>query len=179
MTFLETPHLLLRPLAESDAAGPYPTWLNDAETCAGNSHHVFPYSREEAKRYIANTHGSQTDLILAITLRDSGEHIGNVALQRIHMLNRSAELALLLGDATVRGKGYGTEACSTLVDHGFRSLNLRRITFGTFASNAAMLALGRRLGFTQEGTLKQSVFKEGVYHDVLLFAKHAQEGAAK
>lgn len=172
--FLETPRLILRPLTTADADGPYPGWLNDAETCAGNSHHVYPYTREQALEYIASVRGSRSTLVLAITLKEDGRHVGNVSLQQIHAVNRDAELAVLIGDTACRGKGIGAEACEALVRHGFAALNLRRVHFGTFEDNAGMRGIGVKLGFAQEGVLRQAVFKNGRYVDVILYGLLAE-----
>ncbi len=126
--FLETKRLILRPLSESDADGPYPGWLNDAATCAGNSHHVYPFTRAQAAAYIAAAQTASDKVLLAIDLKESGQHVGNISLQRIHPVNRSAELAILIGDPACRGTGIGLEACEALVQHGFNALNLHRIS---------------------------------------------------
>ncbi len=173
--FLETPRLILRPLSEKDADGAYPQWFNDAETCAGNSHHVYPYTREQALEYIASVRGSKSSLVLAITLKEDGRHVGNVSLQQIHPIHRSAELAILIGDAECRGKGIGLEACEVLIRHGFQALNLRRIAYGTHAGNTSMRSIAGKLGFEQEGVLKQAVFKNGQYVDVVLYGLLAEQ----
>jgi len=167
--FLETERLVLRPLQDDDAAGPYPAWFNDAQTCSGNSHHVYPYSKSEAIEYIRAVRNDKSRLVLAITMKSDKRHIGNVSLQRIDLLSRSAELAIVVGDKACRGEGIGEEACRSIVNHGVRALNLRRIFFGTFASNNGMIGIGRKLGFEQEGLLRQAAFKDGAYVDVILF----------
>ena len=177
--FLETPRLIFRPLTAADADGPYPGWLNDAETCAGNSHHVYPYTREQALEYIASVRGSKSSLVLAVTLKEDGRHVGNVSLQQIHPIHRSAELAILIGDAACRGKGIGLEASEAIIRHGFRTLNLRRVSFGTFEDNSGMRGIAAKLGFQQEGVLRQAVFKNGRYVDVILYGLLAESFNAR
>lgn len=167
--FLVGTRLCLRPLAESDADGAYPGWFNDAEVCHGNSHHVFPFTREAALEYIRRA-GQRTDaLILAIVLKENDRHVGNIALQDIHPIHRSAELSILLGEREAWGAGYAHEAAQLLLAHAFTELNLRRIGCGTFASNEAMQKLARRLGMKQEGQRRRAAFKSGCYHDIVEF----------
>ena len=108
--FLRGTRIHLRALRPEDADGDYPNWLNDAEICSGNSHHVFPYSTAAALDYIEYARKARDCLILAIVDSADQRHIGNIALQNIHPLYRSAELSILLGGASARGQGIGLEA---------------------------------------------------------------------
>lgn len=168
-SFLETERLFLRPLLEADADGAYPDWFNNAETCAGNSHHIYPYTRTQALAYIRSIQGDRSCLVLAIERKSDGAHVGNVSLQNIHPIHRSAELAIVIGDGSARGHGLGEEACGALLTHGFRALNLNRIQCGTFSTNGGMISTALRLGFSQEGVRKQAAFKNGAYVDVVEF----------
>ena len=47
-TFLSGERIRLRPLTAADVDGPYLSWFNDPEVSRLNSHHVFPYTREQA-----------------------------------------------------------------------------------------------------------------------------------
>lgn len=169
VTFLEGDRIYLRPLEESDANGPYPSWLNDALVCQGNSHHVYPYSRRQASGFIQHAYDANSDIILAIILKETDQHIGNIALQRINLIYRCADLSWLLGDQEQWGKGYGLEAGRLLLAHGFSALNLHRIGCATFDTNTAMRKLAQTLGMTQEGVRRQAAYKEGQYLDVVEF----------
>ena len=173
--FLVGEHIYLRALRPEDADGPYPTWFNDAETCAGNSHHVFPYTRQAALEYIEMSRKAGDCLILAIVLNDSGRHVGNIALQRVHAINRSAELSFLIGDPSARGRKVGLEAGRLLCAHGFSAMNLQRIACATYANNSAMLKLAVALGMKQEGTRRQAAYKLGRYVDVVEFGLLKEE----
>ena len=166
--FLTGERVVLRPLSPDDADGPYPGWFNDPVVCRHNSHHVFPYSREQALEYIRAVAGGP-DLILAIVDRDTGAHIGNVSLQSIDQRSRTAEFAIVVGAREAWGKGLGTEAAWLLLDHGFRELNLRRVAAGTLAANTGMRKLALRIGMREEGVRRQAMYKGGEYHDVVEF----------
>lgn len=165
--FLVGERVYLRGLLEADADGAYPAWLNSAEVCRGNSHHSFPYTREAARTYIRDAAQTKNSLILAIVLREGDRHVGNIALQNIHQIHRSAELSILIGERDVWGKGLGLEAARLLIDHAFDALNLQRIECGTFATNHGMQKLALSLGMKEEGRRRQAAFKNGAYEDIV------------
>lgn len=165
--FLRGERIVLRPLLPKDARGPYAAWFNDTEVCAGNSHHLYPYSARQALAYIERSHAAGGQLVLAIDLAVQRKHIGNIALKRIDPVVRSAEFTIVIGDKTCWGEGYSKEATRLLLDHAFFSLNLRRVFCGTFASNVPMRHLAAFLGMKEEGRRRQAAFKRNRFLDVI------------
>jgi RimJ/RimL family protein N-acetyltransferase len=177
--FLIGKEMYLRPLVEGDSEGPYPRWFNDAEVCRGNTHHIFPYTAEDGRAYIQQANRGRHHLILAIVRREDNVHIGNIALDSIDYINRTAELTIVIGDKTCWGKGYGKEAARLICDHGFLVLNLNRIACGTFEDNVAMRKLAECLGMIEEGRRRQAVYKLGRYTDVVEYGVLRNEYVAR
>jgi [ribosomal protein S5]-alanine N-acetyltransferase len=168
-TFLETPNYLLRTLTAADVDGNYLHWLNDAEVVRYNSHGRFPQTAETLKNYVQSVSQQTGQLVLAVVDRASGQHIGNISLQQISWVDRSAEIAFLLGEKDFRGKGVMFEAGAKLIEHAFRTLNLHRVYCGTSSENQAMRKLALKLGMAQEGVRKEAIFNGGNYHDLIEF----------
>ena len=166
-TFLTGKTIYLRGLKEEDLSGGYVSWLNDTEVCQYNSHHVFPYSVENVRSYIRESSQAKNALVLAIILKQSNRHIGNISLQNINYINRSAEFAVLLGDKKYWGKGIAKEASRLIVEHGFKELNLNRIYCGTSADNIVMQRLARFLGMSKEGVRRQALYKHGRFVNII------------
>lgn len=175
--FLKSQRIGLRPLQPEDARSPYVDWLNDPDVCDGNDHHRLPYGIDRARDYIAAAGASRADLILAIEMLDSGAHIGNIALQNINFIHRSAEFSILIGNREFWGTGCGIEAGTLLVRHGFQELNLQRIGCGTPSYNEGMIKLALALGMKEEGRRRSAFFKHGEYHDLIEFGVLASEFA--
>lgn len=167
--FLQGDRIVLRNLQLADADGPYPSWMNDPEVCQYNSHHVYPYTPEKARQYIESVRATSNAVVLAVVIKETGEHIGNISLQGIHPVHRSAEFAILMGDKAHWGNAYGKEAGILLCRHGFNALNLHRIYCGTHEHNVGMQKLALYLGMQEEGRLRQAQFKQGQYVDNLLY----------
>ncbi len=155
----------VRSLSADDLNGPYPTWFVDQEICRYSSHGKFFKSRSYFESYLSKL-DSEDHVVLAVCHEVDG-HIGNLSLQNISLINRTAEFAILLGDKRHWGKGVGYLAGHALISHGFRKLNLERIYCGTAATNIGMQKLANKLGMVLEGTRRQHLFLDGVKVDML------------
>jgi ribosomal-protein-alanine N-acetyltransferase len=69
-----------------------------------------------------------------------------------------------------RGKGYGTEAVTMMVDYLFLSRNLVRIQATTDLRNTASQSLLEKIGFKREGVVRKAMFIHGEWRDLLLFS---------
>ena len=117
---------------------------------------------------------------LAICESASHDIVGAVYLLGIDWLNRSAELSVWIGDRSHQGKGAGRFACTQLLRHAFIDLNLHRIHLTALASNDRAIKLYQSIGFVEEGRLRQVVFKNGQYLDMVQMALLASDpGAVK
>ena len=90
---------------------------------------------------------------------------------------RSAELSLLVGDPARWGAGLGADIVRTALGD---VVGMLPDTVGVRVEeeNVRARALYRRLGFQEEGRLRQAAFHEGRHADILLFALLAPEWAA-
>lgn len=167
--FLEGKNIYLRGLEEADAQGNYKYWFNDKDVCGGNSHHRFPMAEESLKRYINGANNSSDRIILAIVDKLTDSHIGNISLQNINYINRSAEFAIIIGEKDYWDKSIGRDAATLIIEHGFNSLNLNRIYCGTYSNNLGMQNMALALGFVKEGILREADFKEGNYVDIIKY----------
>lgn len=173
--FLSGKSIYLRPLEEKDIEGNYVKWLNDPEVCRYNSHHVFPYTYEGARDYIKTVSKSPSAVVLAIVLKENDIHIGNISLQDINYINRSAEFAIIIGEKKYWGMGYSKEAARLIVAHGFQELNLHRVYCGTSAKNIPMQKLAVFLGMKEEGLRREAMFKHKRFVDIMEYGLLSRE----
>ncbi len=147
--------------------GSYVHWLNDPEICQFNSHHVFPNEKSRMHDFIKSLEMNRSQIVLAICLKDSGLHVGNISLQGIDLITRCAEFAIILGERSSWGKGIASEASRLLLNHGFMELGLNRIHCGTSDKNVGMQKLAEALGMKLEGRRREALFKHGEFNDIL------------
>lgn len=77
----------------------------------------------------------------------NGEPIGNMNLKRIDYEQSKCELGIILVNDSVKGKGYGSEAVSLLINYTFNNLGLNKIYADTMGSNIKMQKIFSKLGF--------------------------------
>jgi len=170
--FLTGDAIYLRGLEESDLNGPYFQWLNDQDSDTYTSHALWPNSRPRMLAFLKRVSDSRTELVLAIVEKSGDRHVGNIGLHQINWVHRSAVLAILIGDAEARGRGYGTEAVTLLVEHAFSRLNLHRVELGVRADNEPAIRSYRKAGFADEGVFREAFCAGGGrYWDVLRMAR--------
>jgi len=163
----------VRRLLPADLDGPYPTWFEDQDVTRFNSHGKLFKSRAYFAEYV-NSLDQDDRVVWAICHVEHG-HIGNVSLQSISLINRTAEFAIILGDRRHWSKGVGRLAGRQLLRHGFDKLNLERIYCGTSATNEGMKALAQSLGMRLEGTRRRHLFLDGTRVDMLEYGVLREE----
>ena len=109
----------------------------------------------------------------------SGHLIGRIEYEQLHPVDRCAEVMVMLGEPTTRGKGLGTDAMVTLLRHLFEDRQLHRAWLTVIASNEPAIASYKKAGFVVEGRLKDDVWIAGETHDQLVMGILRYEFQAK
>ena len=174
---LTTERLLLRPLVQSDFEAVH-TYASDPEVC--HYMNFGPNTEEETRVFLrASAQGwaeePPDNYEFAVTLRGNGDLIGTCGLHLGPF--RRAEIGYIYR-REAWGQGYGTEAARAVVDFGFRQLGLHRVQARHDAPNVASGRIMQRLGMTCEGRFREAVYRDGEWHDVLLYGILEEEWRA-
>lgn len=103
-----------------------------------------------------------------------GELAGMISYQFLDWSDRKTEIGYWLG-AEFEGKGLMTQACRTMVDYAFTELGLTRIIILAATENVRSRAVPERLGFTQEGVLRQAEWLYDHFVDLAQYSMLADE----
>lgn len=92
---------------------------------------------------------------MAVGIRYRDKLAGVINLHFVDRYSRRTSIGYWLGEGFL-GKGLATRACVALVDHAFGALELNRVEIRCAADNTKSRAIPERLGFKEEGTLRQT-----------------------
>lgn len=167
--------VILRALDNSDLMKML-DYVNDFDTMRGvTSGLILPSNVDDEARYFAaQSRNNRGEYQFAIETLDGHDFIGRCGFISVDWKNRLAELGILIGEKSVRGKGYGADAVETLCRFGFEEMGLHKITARVFDFNTAALRCYEKCGFVREGVLRQEYFREGKFHDVIALGKLAE-----
>jgi RimJ/RimL family protein N-acetyltransferase len=108
------------------------------------------------------------ELNLAIAEKKTGEFLGTVGLRDIALPHRRAEFGVSIHNPKNRSKGFGTDATRVMLWIGFHLMNLQSIYLDTFPDNEEAHRAYVKAGFREVGVLRNTEFREGEFHDLLI-----------
>lgn len=166
----------------------YENWFYDPEVTKYNHWGLFPHSKEEEKDFLDMCESGKKDIVLSIIFENDFcpytpedydysevnkkiyKHIGNISLQSINWIYRSAEFAIIIGEKDYWKMGIGYESLLLLLHHGFDKLNLHRIWTGTASMNIGMKKLANKLGMKEEGIFRDGLFINGEFVNIIQYS---------
>jgi len=170
---LETTLLRLVPFSEKHLVERYVSWLNDPDVVnyseQRHKHHTIESCREFWLSFEGTPH-----YYWAIEETETGRHIGNIDAH-IDLPNKVADVAIMIGEKEIWGKGYGSEAWNSVLDHLLGVAGMRKVTAGTMATNQGMLGIMRKAGMTEEGRRRKNHLQDGNEVDLILVARFADD----
>ncbi len=145
-------------------------WHNDDEiwsTVVGPKYFV---SSEVEKKWVEELISSNDSIKLAVCLLDSHELIGMVTLTSLNWINRSADLGIIIGEKSLWGQGHATEAVFQMLKFGFQERGLHRVSCSILEKNSGSRKVALKCGFKEEGLLREAVFKNGQFQNLIAYA---------
>jgi len=151
MTVLRGEKVVLREKSVTDAARDY-AWRTDDELsqldAAAPLRTAFP---EFLMFYVEELeYPTPRRRRFAIDTLD-GRHIGNCMYYDINEASGECELGIMVGDRNYWGKGYGTDAVRTLLDHIFAATRMKRVYLHTLDWNIRAQKSFEKAGFVPCG----------------------------
>ena len=150
-------------------------WRRDDEIWEMVGSTKYFVSEAYERKWVEDTIFNSRDIKLAVCEVGTNKHIGNVYATNIDQTNRSCTTGIMIGNHDYWGRGYGSEAYRLLLDYLFNERNINRVQAYVLESNVASLKMHQKVGYKIEGTLRQSVFKNGRYQNQVLLSLLREE----
>lgn len=153
--------VFLSPINPDDAEF-YTGLVNDMEISSfiGNSHQVYSLSRE--RDYLEEV--CQDGHHFAIIGKEEGSLLGNCGLEDVDLVNRTAELGILL-ERSSWNQGFGKEAIQLLLDYAFNILNINNVMLSVYSYNQRAISCYKRCGFKEMGRRREARLIGGKFYD--------------
>jgi RimJ/RimL family protein N-acetyltransferase len=171
MTAMNNPFLVgekvyLRPVEKSDAPL-VQRWHNDPDIRKSARLGELPvtYTKEEADIDLARD--SEDEIYLLIVKKKGDRPIGFIRLHIIDRTSHNMWLRMIIGDKNARGADLANDALLHVVEWLFSEQNVHRITLETYETNERALRFFKKIGFKQEGVLREAVYKDGKYYNII------------
>lgn len=118
---------------------------------------------------IIEDYRQQLGISWVITLKESDKMIGYIGFWRLIKDHLRAEIGFML-DTPYWRQGYMTEAAETIIDFGFKNMQLHSIEANVNEDNIACIALLRNLGFVKEAHFRENYLFKCRFLDSLVFS---------
>lgn len=146
----------------------YVKWINDPRIGKFLSVYI-PETIEVIKKEWFPEYPDEKNIWFEIWHKEDQKPIGMVGLLKIIAPYRRGEIGIFIGEIDYWGKGIGTEAAKMILDYAFNVLNLYKIVAEVSVTNTRSVAIFNKLGFIEEGHLKDHEFIDGDWRDNKIF----------
>jgi diamine N-acetyltransferase len=157
---------------EKDDLPTFTGWFNDPEVRHGLM--VFlPMSLSEEEQWfqgVLKRPHEERPLVIDVEVDDKWVTIGNCGFFDINWRIRSAEVGICIGEKQYWNKGFGTQSMQLILQHGFNTLNLNRISLHVYENNPRAVCAYEKAGFVHEGRMRQAHYQDGQYYDAHLMS---------
>jgi RimJ/RimL family protein N-acetyltransferase len=146
-------------------------WINDEEVTdlLGGEMLVYPVSSIAEERFIEAASGtSDKQKSFAIETLSERRYIGGISFNVIDWQSRHASIGIVIGDKSLWGKGYGTDAMRIMMRLAFDKMNLHRLYLDVHDYNSRAIASYAKCGFKREAVLREHHFRHGKYCDTIV-----------
>lgn len=165
--------ILLRPVKHSDLAQ-LEAWANDAEFLSEYGTFGLRPVEQFERPFTENGLLTERHGVLLIVSTEGGELLGDISYHQVRHGPNEGSTAYNIGTTLTlehRYKGYGLEAKTLLVQYLFNTYPIVRIEAVTDAENLPAQRGLEKAGFTREGVLRKAQWRNGQWHDVVIYSK--------
>lgn len=130
-----------------------------------------PFTREGHLNWLKTMIESGCGYQFIVCTIEGDEPIGCTYLRDYDREHNKIEYGVFLGSEEVKGNGIGTEILGLTLQFAFKTLGIHKVSARALSDNIASIHSFLKGGFTKEAYLKDEVFVNGEYRDIVLLGK--------
>lgn len=168
---IETERLIIRDYVEGDIGAFHELFTNEEVMLLMPE--IKTNSLDESKKYlyeaiVESKYDNRRKFFFAITLRDSGQYIGEIGYSTV--IDCAEGRVVNLGYFIFPqywGRGVVTEAVRGIMSYAFEKTDVIKIESGCLKANYGSVRVMEKVGMKQEGELLKHMYYNGELHDRL------------
>ncbi|MGA9531569.1 MAG: GNAT family protein [Anaerolineales bacterium] len=172
--------LKLRPVEREDLAL-LDSWVNDVEAVGEFNSFGLEARQGSAASFDESGFLSDERGILLVEI-DDGQIIGRVNYWQVRYGPNWGSRAFAIGISLLpnwRGQGWGTEAQRRFAEYLLSTYPINRVEAETDVENTAEQRCLEKAGFHREGVLRGAQWRDGRWHDLVLYSRLRADGSAQ
>lgn len=126
------------------------------------------FTREGHLSWIKNM--VETGKVIQMIICDlkTDEPLGSVYFRDVDRKHSKAEYGIFIGEESARGRGVGSAVAKLALRYAFEEEKLHRVFLRVLSDNQPAIKSYENAGFQREALLREDVFLDGSYRDVIL-----------
>ena len=164
---LRGPRVTLRAFTKADMARLL-QFSQDMEVevlCGGNP--PVPWTQEAWDKWFDEHLGTEQKTSVNFGIEADNNLIGTCGLWSFNQTAQTCDLGIGIGEREYWGRGYGREAVELLLEYAIQIRNFRKVSLTSSSTNERALRCYQACGFVEEGRLRQHLWVNGQFVDVV------------
>jgi len=165
----------LRSIEPEDEAFFY-RWSLETETARNIAWLWFPISKASQQEWTKTESlkkGKNDEYFFVIETLE-GKPVGCISTNTVSRVDGSFRYGVGI-IAEERRKGFAKEAIQIFLNYYFNELRYHKVNVAIYEFNESSIVLHEKLGFEQEGRLRQTKYTQGKHWDVMIYGMTCQE----
>lgn len=147
-------------------------WRKDPDIMNSLGGNHFFVSEFREKSWVENkSMGDNSEIYMAICLTEDQRLIGYTSINNIDLRNSRAEWGgTIIGDKHYWGKGIASKAAEMMLDYLFAQYPVHKCYGYCLEEHTVTIRMLASLGFSQDGIMREHIYKNGEYKSLLVFS---------
>tara|TARA_B100000029_G_C17419903_1_gene903903 strand:+ start:589 stop:1101 length:513 start_codon:yes stop_codon:yes gene_type:complete len=145
-------------------------WRNSENIWKNNTQFIF-LNMSNQKKWIKSIHDKNSDKHMFTIIDTKKKPIGICGLTNLNPIEKSAKIAIMIGNSNLRSKGIGSQSLELLLNYGFKILKLHRISADVLQYNVKSQSFFEKFNFQKEMELRDYIFRNGKWWNMIVYSK--------